>query len=360
MASKAFLEFHEGWILEILLWSSLLIGIHYAVRRTIAYFRKHPGLKGACWYERLDQILHLPLRVLLWVVGSIFAINVVSTRLGLSEFVPFFTSLRNAAIVGCGAWAILRWMGQLQHALLSRVEPRAERKGADLGMVHLLGKIVAMAVMVICALAIMQIFGVNVAPLVAFGGIGAAAVGFAGKDVIANFFGGLMLHLTRPFTLGDMIFLPDRHIEGIVEQIGWYLTALRDREKRPVYLPNAIFSTMLVINLSRRSHRRIEERIGIRYHDFEKVPELLEAIRERICMHPSIDRSQPMVIAFDRMEAYTLGIYIDTYTITTHHEDFFTVKQQILSDVYRTILSHGAEIPLPTSAVHVQTTEVHV
>ena len=50
--------------------------------------------------------------------------------------------------------------------------------------------------------------------LLAFGGIGGIAVGFAARDLLANFLGGLSVYLDRPFAVGDWIRSPDRQIEG--------------------------------------------------------------------------------------------------------------------------------------------------
>ena len=117
---------------------------------------------------------------------------------------------------------------------------------------------------------VLQVWGLNLAPLIAFGGIGAAAIGFAGKDVIANFFGGLMLHINRSFMVGDLIQMPDSHLEGYVEEIGWYLTTVREKKKGRYTCPMR-FSRMRVINGARMTHRRIEEKIGVRYEDFSKT-----------------------------------------------------------------------------------------
>jgi len=55
------------------------------------------------------------------------------------------------------------------------------------------------------ALVILQTLGYSVSGVLAFGGIGGIAVGFAAKDLLANFFGGLMLYMDRPFVVGDWV-----------------------------------------------------------------------------------------------------------------------------------------------------------
>lgn len=229
---------------------------------------------------------------------------------------------------------------QLSHKL---VEP---------AVAQILSKLLSIAIIFIAGLVILQILGLNVMPLVAFGGVGAAALGFAAKDVIANFFGGLMLHITRPFTVGDLILLPSQQIEGHVETIGWYLTSIRDREKRPVYLPNAFFSTLLVVNASRMSHRRIEERLGVRYEDISKTPSLASEIKAAISDHPSIDKNVPLIVSFKAFGPYSLEIYIDAYCLATRLDEFLQIKQEILLRIHQVVVKNGAEMPYPTSIVH--------
>ena len=69
-----------------------------------------------------------------------------------------------------------------------------------------------------------------------------------------------MVYLDRPFKVGDWIRSPDKDIEGTVEKIGWRLTTIRTFDKRPLYVPNQVFTNVSVQNPSRMSHRRIYEK----------------------------------------------------------------------------------------------------
>ena len=80
----------------------------------------------------------------------------------------------------------------------------------------------------------------------------------------------MFVYLDRPFAVGDWVRSPDREIEGTVENIGWRVTRIRTFDKRPLYIPNSIFSQIAVENPSRMSNRRIKETIGIRYDDASK------------------------------------------------------------------------------------------
>jgi MscS family membrane protein len=254
-----------------------------------------------------------------------------------------------ALLVCCFAWILIRWKDRAQKHFLAK--KHSENTFLDPSFLLILGRVCTVGIIVIAALIALQLLGVNVVPLVAFGGIGAAALGFAAKDVIANFFGGLMLYITRPFFIGDYIILPEREIEGHVEEIGWYLTSVRDKEKRSVYLPNSTFSTTLVVNGSRISHRRITEKIGIRYEDFSKMQEIIHAIRQTIHAHPTCDQALPCLVFFDAFKEYFLDIYIDFYSTEINYETFLGIKQEILMRMYEVVTSHGAEIPFPTTRI---------
>ena len=139
-------------------------------------------------------------------------------------------------------------------------------------------RILKILVVVITALIIMQEIGLSISGLLAFGGVGGLIVGLAAKDLLSNFFGGMMIFFDRPFRVGEFIKSPDRNIEGIVEKIGWRLTVVRTFSKNVLYIPNTAFSSIIVENATRMSNRRINETIGIRYDDLNKITDIIQDV----------------------------------------------------------------------------------
>ena len=113
----------------------------------------------------------------------------------------------------------------IRRAERNLVHPDYISKPLDATTVRAVGKLLRAAVIITAVLIAMQLFGYSISGLLAFGGIGGIAMGFAAKDLLANFFGGLMIYLDRPFSVGDWVRSPDKEIEGTVEDIGWRLTA---------------------------------------------------------------------------------------------------------------------------------------
>ncbi|MBS0652762.1 MAG: mechanosensitive ion channel [Verrucomicrobia bacterium] len=336
------------WFMEIVIGLLTLIAINFIFKRVVKHIRHRSLSMTHDWKEKIGEITFLPITILLWVLGGILVLEVLSKRFSFIFFDDYLDAFRTSCIVGCITWVIMRWKHQLQIAILDK--ERHTRK-VDASFIHVVGKFATIVVMLITAMIVLQVWGVNLGPLIAFGGIGAAAIGFAAKDVIANFFGGLMLYITRPFMSGDYVVLPAQQLEGHVEEIGWYLTSIRDKEKRPVYLPNAIFSNVLVVNSSRMTHRRILEKIGVRYDDFPKMKNLCEEIKQAISEHSAIDTHLPVLVTFSAYNQYTLDISLDVYTLATKYDHYLAVKQEILILVYDVIKAKGAEMPFPTMTI---------
>ena len=210
------------------------------------------------------------------------------------------------------------------------------------------------SIIITAGLVALQTLGISIAGILAFGGIGGIAISFAAKDLLANFFGGLMIYLDRPFVVGDWVRSPDRNIEGTVEKIGWRLTVIRTFDKRPLYVPNSVFATIAVENPQRMLNRRIYETIGIRYEDAEKMGVIVKGVKEMLLNHPEIDTNQTLIVNFNSFAPSSLDFFVYTLTKTTNWVHFHEVKQDVLLKILNIIVEEGAECAFPTSTVHLQ------
>ncbi len=236
--------------------------------------------------------------------------------------------------------------------LITNVEDYVlEQKTRDETTVQAIAKVARLFFIVIGVLTVMQAFGLSLSGLLTFGGVGGLIVGLAAKDLLSNFFGGLMIYFDRPFKVGDWIRSPDRKIEGTVERIGWRMTSIRTFDKRPLYVPNSVFSNIVVENPSRMLNRRIFETIGLRYDDAEKVPVIIDAVREMLQNHKDIDTRQTLIVNFDSFGASSLNFFIYTFTKTVNWVRYHEVKQDVLLQVMAIIKEHEADIAFPTQTL---------
>jgi len=237
---------------------------------------------------------------------------------------------------------------------LAFVHERQRRKqDYDITTVSVLGRIVRIAIVLTSAMTILSILDIPISGLLAAGGVGGIAIGLAARDLLANFFGGFMVFMDRPFSVGDWVRSPDREIEGTVIKIGWRVTTIMKFDKRPMYVPNATFTTITVENPSRMSHRRIFEHVGVRYDDFTSVRSIVDAIREMLQNHPDIAADQTMIVNFDRYAESSLDIMVYTFTKTRVWTEYHSVRQDVLLKIGEIIEAHGAEIAFPTRTLKV-------
>ena len=214
-------------------------------------------------------------------------------------------------------------------------------------------RILKILVVVITALIIMQEIGLSISGLLAFGGVGGLIVGLAAKDLLSNFFGGMMIFFDRPFRVGEFIKSPDRNIEGIVEKIGWRLTVVRTFSKNVLYIPNTAFSSIIVENATRMSNRRINETIGIRYDDLNKMTDIIQDVNNVLESNPDIDQTQRAKVYFKSFSASSCDFFIYAFTKTKDWEEFLRIKQDVLLKVAEIIEQHNAEIAYPTTTVFI-------
>ena len=342
-------DWASAWLVQVGIIVVVTLLLNFLLRRFLNRLQQKAVDSQAYWDDAVVKALRKPAAVLVLLLGLSLALDIVRQHAELALFTAL-GPLRTVGVVVLFAWFLIRLIGEGEEAIIAR--GRAEDQGYDRTTLDVVAKLLRLSVTIIATLVILQTLGVSVAGVLAFGGIGGLALGFAAKDVLANFFGGLMIYLDQPFAVGDWIRSPDREIEGDVEQIGWRQTRIRTFDKRPLYIPNATFTTISVENPSRMSNRRIYETIGIRYDDANKMEPIVHAVEHMLRSHPEIDTSQTLMVNFTTFAPSSLDFFVYTFTKTTDWTDYHKVKQDVLLKILAIIESHGAQAAFPTSTIH--------
>ncbi len=338
----------NSWMAQVFVVLSLTLLISFLQKRILERLSKKLKDTRAYWDDDLIDAAQRPLTALIWLIGLTFAAEIVSNASGASIF-QFMLPLRKVGTIFIFAWFLIRFIQRREKTIILQKETQGQK--VDHTTVDAIAKLSRVSVIIIAFLVIFQTMGFSISGVLAFGGIGGIAIGFAAKDLLANFFGGLMIYLDRPFNVGDWIRSPDQDIEGTVENIGWRLTRIRTFDKRPLYVPNSVFTNISVENPSRMTHRRIKETIGIRYDDASKMKIIVADVKKMLQEHEDIDETQTLIINFNEFAASSLDFFIYTFTKTTNWIRFHEVKQDVLLKVIEIVESHGAECAFPTSTV---------
>jgi len=341
----------EAWIASLVAIALITVVVNHLAQLLLRHGAKAARRTPTVWDEALLRSARRPLLVAVWVVGAGFMARVLQAQVEW-PFLEQALALRDVALIACVTWFLLRFVDEVGRNVVAARNARGEE--FDVTTVDALGKLARLVVVVLAVLTAAQTLGFHITGLLALGGVGGIAVGFAAKDIVANFFGGLTIYLDRPFSVGEWIRSPDKSIEGTVEYISWRHTRVRAFNKNPIYVPNAVFTSIVVENPSRMSHRRIKETIGLRYDDFAVVAPIVSEVREMLRSHPGIDSDQTLIVAFNQFGASSLDLMIYTFTRTTAWVEYHEVKQDVLLRIGEIIARHGAEIAFPTQTLHLQ------
>lgn len=332
------------WLWDVFFSVVLLLIVNFAVRILFSRLRRQFAKTANLWDDALLEAAHPPARILVWVIGLGWVLNILQNQSD-AEIFDVFEPVHDVAVIALLAWFVVRIVSQVEKRMML---PEYVSEPVDETTVMAIGKLLRTAVIITAGLVVLQTLGYSISGVLAFGGIGGIAVGFAAKDLLSNFFGGLMVYLDRPFAVGDWIRSPDKSIEGVVEVIGWRQTRIRTFDKRPLYVPNATFTQIAVENPSRMLNRRIYETIGVRYDDAKLIEDIVSDVRDMLASDDDIDQQQTLMVNFVSFGPSSLDFFVYAFTKTTDWATFHTIKQRIMLSILSIIHRHGADVAYPT------------
>ncbi len=338
-----------GWVIEVFVVVLLTLVANFVQRRVLVRLGRQLEKTRSPWDDALLEALRRPLNALIWVLGLSVAADITGAQTSASLF-DIIEPLRSVAVIVILAWFLVRFIRQAETRIVEQREKRGE--SIDRTTLDAVTKLLRLSVLITTSLVVLQTLGFSISGVLAFGGVGGIAIGFAARDMLANFFGGLMIYLDRPFSVGDWVRSPDRNIEGTVESIGWRLTRIRTFDKRPLYIPNSIFATIVVENPSRMTNRRIYETIGIRYDDIAHMGVIVAEVEAMLKTHPDIDTSQTLMVNFVSFAPSSVDFFVYTFTKTTSWTAFHEIKQDVLLKIADIVTQQGAEMAFPTTTMH--------
>ena len=323
-----------SWLVEFLVGIIFLIALYFLSKKAIKVAEKGFRRKIAIEKEKWKKIFFPALKIVFISIAIYYALSRISMCFGMKQAVQSIKPIRDCLIVLSFTWMAYKFKQ-------SFIQSISIAKG------QALSKMLSITLVLVTSLIILSIFQVDIVPLLAFGGIGAAVLGFAAKDVMSSFFCGMMLAATRSFTVGDMILIPERNLEGVIEEMGWNVTLVRNKDRCAVYVPNTLFSQLVIIYLSQRRGREILETFYLRHADFDKFFSITTEVREFLTCYSAIDHSVPVLVFMSATGKYSVDFSIDIYTTAISLSDYVVIKEEVLKQISSVILRKGAKLAHP-------------
>ncbi|MEC8332127.1 MAG: mechanosensitive ion channel family protein [Pseudomonadota bacterium] len=343
-----------GWGVELFAAVMLTLIGRYLTMRALKVLGEQFEKTTNVWDDALFKAAQGPLSWFILILGLIWAVQISDGYLDMVLFSPANLDIvRQLTFIVLTMVFLVRFITLAEARLLDGLQAQAEgaQGRLDPTTLHALAKLTRLSVVISAVLVALPTLGIEITALLAFGGVGGIAVGFAAQDLLSNFFGGLMIYLDRPFAIGDWIRSPDREIEGTVESIGWRLTVVRTFDKRPLYVPNSVFAKLALENPSRMTNRRIYETIGIRYKDASKMGQIVRDVYAMLQEHEEVDQDQTLIVNFNGYGKSSLDFFVYTFTKTTNWVKFHEIKQDVMLRIIRIVHEHQADFAFPTTTV---------
>ena len=211
---------------------------------------------------------------------------------------------------------------------------------------------------IICLAIILDIFGIEIGPLVAGLGLFSVAVALGAQDLFKNLIAGILIIGENRFQPGDRIEVVGQ-MHGMVEQIGFRSTTVRLFNTAPMVIPNKDLSDVKVINHGNMIYRRLNWKINLVYSTtVEQLAKICEDIETYMKKSDDIAENEGQQ-AFARAVEFgssSIDIQILCYTDPVTLTEFTAIKQRLIYEIMRVVRGNGSEFAYPSTSVYVEST----
>ena len=297
--------------------------------------------------DRAIAALESPVRFVPLVMGAFFALRFLDLNGLLADISD---NLVRSLVAFNIFWALHNLVDPFS-LMFGRLE-----KIFSHAMVEWLVKAIKVAVIFIGGATVLEIWGIQVAPLIAGLGLFGVAVALGAQDLFKNLISGILILGEKRFGIGDWIRV-DGVVEGTVESIGFRSTRIRRFDKAPVHVPNVKLADQAVTNVSGMTHRRIYWTIGLEYRT---TIEQLRQVRDQIEAYvlESSEFAKPTEVAtFVRVDSFndsSIDLLLYCFTVTTNWGEWLEIKERLAYRIKEIVETAETSFAFPSQSLYVE------
>ncbi len=244
-----------------------------------------------------------------------------------------------------GAFALLL-AGRIVAGWVRRIVRRGlDRAEVDATLVPFIAKLVYYFVLLVVVIAVLGVFGVQTASLVAVLGAAGLAIGLAMQGTLSNFAAGVMLLIFRPFQVGDLVDVGGTI--GVVVEIGVFATTLKSPDNIMIVVPNSQVYGQTIKNFNGYETRRVDMVVGISYDD--DIPKAIAALKSIIATESRVLAEPETQIAVSNLGDSSVDLVVRPWCLAS---DYWGVRFDLTQRFKEGLEAAGCSIPYPQTDVH--------
>lgn len=220
-----------------------------------------------------------------------------------------------------------------------------EARNLDPTLRPFISNLISWGLKVLLIVSVAGMIGIANTSFVAIIGAAGLAIGFALQGTLANFAGGVLILVFKPFKVGDLI--DAQGYLGTVEEIEIFVTKILTPDNRLVILPNGALSNGSVKNLTAKNEIRVDLTVGIAYdEDIKTARKLLLEVMEN---HPKVLKEPAPLVALSELADSSVNLAVRPWC---DPNDYWDVYFEVLEGAKDTLDKAGITIPFPQRDVH--------
>ena len=297
--------------------------------------------------DAVIEVLDGPLKFFPVVLGFFIA----SSYLDVSDNNQDFLDLLNRSLITIFIFWLLHQLIIPFSFVIKNFESKISKPLVDWTL-----KGLKILVIVLGSVAILELWGIRVGPVIAGLGLFGVAVALGAQDLFKNLISGIMILMEKRFTVGDVI-LVSGEVEGVVEQIGFRSTLVRRFDSTPVMVPNYKFAEQSVTNYTRRHHRRIRWLIGLEYRtSIDQLKNIRDEINNLIEKDDNFAKNQnaSFYVRIDSFSDSSIDMLVQTFTVTNEWAEFLKIKENLAVKIIEIVENNEAGFAFPSQSLYVE------
>jgi small conductance mechanosensitive channel len=241
------------------------------------------------------------------------------------------------AVLVLGLWIINRMVHVLGKGM--------ERSNTEPTLARFLKSLISITLKALLLISVAQMVGIATTSFIAVLGAAGLAVGLALQGSLANFAGGVLVLMFKPFKVGD--YIEAQGVGGTVNEIQILHTVLSTPDNKHIIIPNGAISNGIITNYSTEPTRRVDFVFGIGYgDDIGKARDVIAEIIETD--QRTFDDPQPQIVVSNLGES-SVDI---TVRVWANAADYWGLKFDLTERVKLAFDAQGISIPFPQRDVH--------